>query len=389
MIKNFKLKAGILSIFLTPILVGSGLSPILPDVAKFVGSDGAFLSKLFLTLPSLAVIPFLFLSSILTFYFKKRNLVIFGLLLYIISGLGCILSFNIFWLMFFRVMLGVGAGFVVPYSNSLFADYFVPNKRFKMISYAGVLTFVGGVVILLLAGLLSQLHWRLAFLVHFVAFIPLWFLWKYVPHPLLNSVHTYPMLFSFVLKPKVWLICVFYFICMTLVFIYFSNISFLIVLNKLGGNLQSAYAQSLYMLFAVLSNFAMIPIKKISNDVLYLCQFTFICIAFLFLSFLNNYLYIIYVSSILLGLGFGSLGNGLVSRISELTSKVNRVGALVIFFSGLYLGQFVSPLFFKYLLKIFAFDENNSYIVFLITAMIFLMFIIVLANKMFIKNIKN
>jgi MFS family permease len=210
MIKNFKLKAGILSIFLTPILIGSGLSPILPDVAKFVGEDGAFLSKLFLTLPSLAVIPFLFLSSILTFYFKKRNLVIVGLLLYIFSGIGCMVSFNIYWLMFFRVMLGIGAGFVVPYSNSLFADYFIPNKRFKMISYAGVLTFFGGIIILILAGVLSQIHWRLAFLVHFIALIPLWFLWRYVPHPTLNSVHIYPVFFSFVLKPKVWFICFFY-----------------------------------------------------------------------------------------------------------------------------------------------------------------------------------
>jgi MFS family permease len=342
-----KLQIAILSVFLTPILIGSGLSPILPELAIYIGKDGEFFAKMFLTLPSLVVVPFLFVASILPFYFNKKSLMLLGLLLYIISGIGGLFfSYDKFSILAFRFIGGVGAGLVVPYSTSLFVDYFNGPKRDKMIGYGGVLQYVGGISILIMSGYLAHISWRLSFLVFSIAFIPLILLYKFLPSESNSNLkHKYPMYFSFVLRREVWLLCFYYFLSMTLLFMYFSNISFVIKYNNLGGPVVSSYAQSLFMLAGIVSNILMPILKKYSILLLYAIQYGFVAIGFITISVFVSSIWGIFIGSIFLGLGFGSLGNAIIANLSEYTSKINRIGSLAVFFSAMYMGQFLSPIF--------------------------------------------
>lgn len=165
---NRMLKPTIISIAMATVMAGAAISPALGLIAAHFSEADPILIKLVLTVPSLMIIPFSFLSSYLTKKISKRSIVLLGLAIYVISGVGAQISNTIEVLLAFRFMLGAGVGLVMPLSFTLISDHFQGKELTKMMGYNTAFSNIGGIITMLLAGYLASFNWRVPFNVYWM-----------------------------------------------------------------------------------------------------------------------------------------------------------------------------------------------------------------------------
>ncbi len=378
MFKWIKTEYALLSIFFTNYVAGSIISPMLPSIASnFLG--GEQLSKLILTLPSLTAIPFILFSAILLRYFTKRTLILSGLSIYSFVAVASFLSFSEDYLLFFRGLAGVGAGLIIPYATALISDYYKNEKKEYILSKSGVSSNLGGIILLILTGLFTSVYWRLGFLVPLISLIPMYLIYTKIDPNIKSTYHKYPFVFNLIFKKEIFLVAFVYFFIMVLVFQYFSSISFVIKENNLGGPLQAGIAQSFYMFAGIISNMLMNLVKKVSPNLLYAFQMLFVAQGF-FTLYDNDINFInICFASFLIGIGFGSFGNSMISLATNYATKVNRASVISLLLASMYLGQFTSHVFFSFIASLFKLDKYLD--LFLIEGTIFVVIALYLFAK--------
>ena len=165
---NRMLKPTIISIAMATVMAGAAISPALGLIAAHFSEADPVLIKLVLTVPSLMIIPFSFLSSYLTKKISKRSIVLLGMAIYVISGVGAQFSSTIEILLAFRFLLGAGVGLVMPLSFTLISDHFEGKELTKMMGYNTAFSNIGGIVTMLLAGFLASFNWYVPFNVYWM-----------------------------------------------------------------------------------------------------------------------------------------------------------------------------------------------------------------------------
>ncbi|MFL1780706.1 Major Facilitator Superfamily protein [Candidatus Hepatincolaceae symbiont of Richtersius coronifer] len=380
-----KLKISLLSIFATVLLIGTGVSPMLPEMAQDFGGE-AF-AKLFLTLPFLIIIPMVFLSGFLSEIFAKKTMINVGLILYLLSGLGGILAYDQTTLLLSRSLIGIGAGIVIPYSTFLVGDYFKNAERDKILSYTGVVSYLTGIVILFGAGYLATFYWKLGFLVFLLTLLPLFLINKHIPDiPTTYLKKRYPYRFTFIFNSTVYRASFCYFFVTLFVFTYFSELSFLISSKNLGSTIAIGAAQSIMMAAGVVSNLLMTVIKKVSIYFLCSLQMFFVAQGFFALGTASIGIHNIYFGSFLLGIGFGSFASTIMSVISESTTRINRLNAIAVAVGLFYLAQFISPWIFSAVRNI---TRIKEYSILFSTEGVLFTFIAILCFYIFIQKGKQ
>lgn len=168
---NRMLKPTIISIAMATVMAGAAISPALGLIAAHFKDADPMLIKLVLTVPSLMIIPFSFLSSYLTKKLAKRTIVLAGLAIYVVGGVGAQFSNAIEVLLAFRLLLGAGVGLVMPLSFTLISDHFQGKERTKMMGYNTAFSNLGGIITMLLAGYLAAFNWRVPFNVYWLGLV--------------------------------------------------------------------------------------------------------------------------------------------------------------------------------------------------------------------------
>ncbi len=167
------LKAAILSLSLLTIMAAAAVSPALAKISQAFPDVSKTVIKLTLTLPALLIIPFSLFSGWLVSRWTPRKVLITGLVVFCVGGLGGAFAMTMKQLLFFRALLGVGVGLIMPLSTSLIADFFEGDARTKMMGLSGSVSHLGGVIFLSLAGWLACFSWRHAFSVYGLAILSL------------------------------------------------------------------------------------------------------------------------------------------------------------------------------------------------------------------------
>ena len=150
------------------VMAGAAISPALGLIAQAFPDASPTIIKLVLTAPSLMIIPFSFLSSYLTTKLTKRTIIMFGLVIYIIGGIGPQLLSSIEIILLFRLLLGAGVGLLMPLSMSLINDYYTGKERTQMMGFNSAFSNFGGIITMLVAGWLASFGWRIPFNVYFL-----------------------------------------------------------------------------------------------------------------------------------------------------------------------------------------------------------------------------
>lgn len=165
------MKAGLLVTCMIPLSYLS-LSPILESIARSFPTVNQSLIQLVLTLPNFMFIICSPLSGILSGKIRKKTIVEFAVLCYLIGGLLPFFFHSSIWLLLLgSLIIGSGTGLLMPVSNELICDYFDETERAQLMGLNATFVAGGGILFIFLSGMLSSFGWHYSYLC-FLLIIP-------------------------------------------------------------------------------------------------------------------------------------------------------------------------------------------------------------------------
>ncbi|RKD33466.1 MFS transporter [Thermohalobacter berrensis] len=350
---NRLIKPAVLSISLLIIMTGTTVSPALGEISKAFPDIDSYLIKMILTLPTIVVIPFSLLSGKISLVMKNRKILIIALILYIIGGLGGSFTNSIYELLFFRVIIGMGMGLLIPLSRSLIADFFTGNERTEMMGMSNAISNLGGITATLIAGFLATFSWRYVFLVYLISLLVLVLVIFVLPEPKRRKPNNQN---EFYINNKVLILAILAFFLNIAFYSVVTNIALFIENENIGNSNSAGIAMASLTLAGFISGIflqklsALLKNKKIPIGIVLMSS------GFLLLSNAYN-LTIILLANFLIGFGLGILKPLILLQVTKVTPQLSNAFSLSVVSSSLYFGKFMSPIFLNFLAEVFG---NNS-----------------------------
>lgn len=147
-------------------LPGLALSPILSDMDNIFPRASELEVEMLESLPSLMIIPFMLLAGRRSVRGNKIRLLVLGTSIFLISGIGCLLSRSLVELIIMGAILGLGAGLIIPLSTGFIVDYFTGNYRVRQLGISSAINNLTLVVATSVVGSLAEVEWHLSFAVY-------------------------------------------------------------------------------------------------------------------------------------------------------------------------------------------------------------------------------
>ncbi len=154
-------------------LPGLAISPILGELEHVFPHATQFQLQLLATISSLVVIPFILLSGRLSINRDRKTILIIGLGLFLLSSILYLRADSIESLLWISVLLGVGAGMIIPLSKGLIAIYFSGEQRQRQLGISSGVTNTSLVLATIITGELADIDWHWAFLVYMFSLVSL------------------------------------------------------------------------------------------------------------------------------------------------------------------------------------------------------------------------
>lgn len=346
-------KLSILSLSFISLIATAAMAPALNGIQSHFINAPETLIKLVVTLPALICIPIGLLNKAFMKFISKKNLIIIGLLLYTIGGLSSSLSPNIYVLLFTKVILGLGLGITAPLSLVLIGDFFHGKERAKFMGFSTATTNLGGILSTLFVGFLVSLGWRYSFLVYAVAIIVLFLIVFFLPNDYENNeekLSTGNIEEDIKLNKGIFKYAILVFLGLIAFYAIPTNMDFLVKLRNLGGASTAANIVSIGTLTSLISAMIFPKLIKIFKRYFSLIIFISMFLGFIILGTAHS-MPMILLGAIFVGFGFGDVIPFGMLFASNLVHKTHTALAILIVTTGLYFGEFVSPLILQFLSK--------------------------------------
>jgi MFS family permease len=157
----------LLATSMATIMAAAIIAPSLPAMSSYFGSD--VLVRLALTITSLAIAVSAPVAGRFADRWGRRRLLIGSLLLYAVAGSAGYFARDLAVLIATRILLGVAVGGMMTTVSALIADWFDGPRRASFLALQQAFASLGGVIFLPLAGLLAAANWRWPFWIYVVA----------------------------------------------------------------------------------------------------------------------------------------------------------------------------------------------------------------------------
>jgi len=165
------LTMSILSLSLLTVMAGAAVAPALKVIQDYFCDVDQALVQMVISIPAL----FIFLTNMifpkLCKYFRAKELTLAGLIIYVIGGCVAGLFNNIWLVLIFRALVGVGVGIIMPMSTGLLSFYYTRDKQDRLMGYSSAMNQMGGVIATLISGMLAGISWRASFLVYLIGIL--------------------------------------------------------------------------------------------------------------------------------------------------------------------------------------------------------------------------
>lgn len=357
-------KTAILSISFLSLIATAAMAPALTGIQNHFLSASPVLVKLVITLPALICIPVSLLNTNFLKYMSDKLLIIIGLLLFLIGGLCSAIAPNIYTLLITRGILGLGLGITAPMSLVLIGEYFEGKERAKFMGFSTASTNLGGIVSTLIVGVLANISWRVSFLIYLLVAVVLLMVIFYLPskkkanetsekHNLHNTTEKVK------LNKSVFKYSFIIFLALVAFYAVPTNMDFLIKTKNLGGDSVSASLVSLSTLSSLVSALLFGKFIKVLKKYYSVVIFILMAIGFALAGYGNN-LFTIELGIILGGYGFGSIIPYTMLFASNIVHKTHTSLAILIITTGLYLGEFVSPMILQSIANIIGIKNSTG-----------------------------
>ncbi len=337
------------------VLASSMIAPAMGQISLFFHDVDPTLVKLIMTTPAIFTFFCTSFANPLAKYVGKANAIIIGLIIYAIGGVGAGLSSNIYLVLAFRAVLGMGLGIVVPVVQSLPIDLIADiYRRNRVIARQSASINAGNIVMTLVSGLLASISWRYTFFVYGVG-LPIAILcYFYLPN--IRIIEEKDKEFKSLQENKqdktedklpkaVYTLAITMFFFFTAITFFYINIAILIQERALGGSRLASYILS----FGAMGSFILaMNLQKIQAFVgesllKIVCITTGLGFITLHYTYTQPLLFLI---AILTSMGAGCVIPSTIMRVATIVKAHQSVKALAILSSCSYIGQFISPIIF-------------------------------------------
>jgi MFS family permease len=343
---NPVLKATLLACAMMTIMAGATIAPGLPGMLEHFKAvpNAALLVKLVITMTALAVALFAPVAGIIADRFGRKPLLIFGLALYVIAGTSGAWLESLPLILIGRALLGVAVACIMTATNALISDYFTGPARGAFIGLSSAFTSFGGVILLPLGGVLADAGWHVPFWVYLAALLILPTAVTVLFEPQRNRTGNLPK--GAAEFPKVLLFTIYTLAFLHMVVFYLgpTQMPFLLVeVGKLKPS-QTGYAMGLFTLSGALValNYARLK-TRFSFSQLAAFGLALLGVGWV-LSGLATGLTQMLVGFAISGVGGGMLIPNWVTWVSSFAPAHLRGRLLGGLTTGIFLGQFFSPL---------------------------------------------
>jgi len=354
-------KVAILAIGLQEI-GGGAASPALANIMQAFPEVSPTTVMQIASIPAITTMIMAPIYGMLTAYFRKRSLALFGMALFVVSGvLPTFIHTNIYVIIALRAVLGIAIGMLFPMAAGLITDFFDNRERAHMMGLLQTVGSFGGILFQMLGGYLATISWRYCFSAYFVSLICLILVFLFLPEPekkdsdkkIENAAAEQERVKASRRIPKAAYPYYFLnFLFQLLIMVLVTNSSVMIVGENLGDAASAGLALSCMTGAAMLTGLVFGKIYGALRGFTFVFSFTAFTIGFATVFFAPNLL-TVYLGSAFMGVGCCSTGAAVFQSISEVVPPAASAFALsvVVFFQGL--GNFIEPYVFEFLLEVF------------------------------------
>ena len=344
--KNKLLKLTLLLSSMMTMMAGAVVSPALPQINTNFGhiENADLLVRLIITIPALPVVFFSPLAGFIIDRFGRKMVLISSLIIYCIGGCSGFFLNDLYLILGGRLLLGVAISGIMTVSSTLVGDYFKGDERNRFMGVQGSFIGFGGVFFISLSGWLTDIEWRMPFLIYAFSIPVLFMVLAFLFEP---EVSEYDSEVSSGGKLPVGKIVLILFLVFTgIVYFYLMPVQMPYYLAKMEGttNTMTGLAISFSTLMSSIVAYYYGRIKKrLIYPFIYALAFAFMGLGYFAESLSTSYIEAI-ISLVLVGGGAGLLMPSGNLWMMSITAPAMRGRMVSLVSSFTFLGMFMSPI---------------------------------------------
>jgi MFS family permease len=315
-----------------------------PLAAAFPGTN-ALLVQWVVTISSLFILPTLFMAGKLGRRFSRKNILIAGLLLYIIGGVGPAFMNSFEMIFVCRAILGLSIGLISPTFNALIAENFQGKERSRMNGIQTSINGIGGAIFLSFGGIIASFGWRDVFLTYLYAallfILVIAFLPKFPPiqvEQMAKGTVKLPKFF-FAVAAAAGLHSMMFTLIPTNLSLFLSN-------NGIGSIASVGYLTAFALVGVFVGGLAVTRLSSMLKKRLVPLDLALMAGGFLLLGSAHT-VWTVALSVFMIGLAEGMLFPLSFIKTAEVVPKLSLTTAISLMLACVYACQFLSPLFVK------------------------------------------
>lgn len=338
-------------------LPGLAISPIMGKLETVFPHATDLEIQMLTSLPSLMVIPFLFLSGKLSSGKDKIGILSIGLIIFLLSGISYFFINSIGGLIIISCILGIGAGIVIPLSTGLIAEYFAGRYRTQQLGISSAINNLTLVVATYLTGWLADINWHAPFAVYCLPIISI-VLCRFLPKSApsytsenANNRHTQTRNKT---QKLAGLMLLYFFVTYNVLAIPL-NLPFVMEQYKMDSDSSGAVIAIFFLAITIPGFFITKLLDKMGSAVNWI-NLLLVAIG-LIIIYLSHHIVLFAIGAVLAGLGYGIIQPLIYDKTSTISTSDNVVMSLALVMSMNYLAVLIAPFIIKLFGTILA---NNS-----------------------------
>lgn len=326
----------------------------LPLMMKSFPNISATTIELLMTIPSLGIIIFTPISNIVADFIGVKRTIMTGLALIFLGGVIPAITMNFPLIFASRIILGLGTGLLMSFSQSLIIQLYEGSDQQKMLGLSSVFQGLGMFVMTYSAGLLLNSGWQMSYWIYLIVLPIILLVGIYVPKTVgrieessQNETKT-----SKKVDTKIWLLAIFAFL-FNATFAFISIKFALLVVSRNYGTASDASTLLGLMAFAMAAGgFIFMYVQKHWFKFTTAIGLGFAAVSFLLLS-VSHSLVLSGLGVILVGISVSIFMASMIANINQMTSASQVAFSTSVVMTCANVGTLLSPYFAKSISTVF------------------------------------
>lgn len=349
----------ILSISAIVSLPGLAISPILDDLEQIFPHASELEVEMLESLPSLMIIPFMLLAGRWSIKENKVRLLVIGTAIFLLSGIGSLMSRSLTELIILGAVMGVGAGIIIPLSTGLIVDYFVGEYRVKQLGISSAVNNLTLVLATSLTGYLAGIKWYYAFVVYLLPAVTL------ILIPALSRISSNVVVddardngTASLSVRRILSLMLFYFAITYCSLVVTFNTSYLTATADMNSS-KAGVIISLFFLAIMLPGFILNRVKRVFGSTTYFYSLIIMGVGLIVMSSPHPKLYTLILGAVLTGLGYGVMQPLIYDKAASCSPPRLATLALSLVMAVNYLAILVAPFIMDVVDKLFHTSQHT------------------------------